>query len=989
MADNTTAKFSVDISDLKKGIQEANRQIKLANAEFKAASASMDKWSNSTDGLTAKINQTEKVLAAQKKILSSYEQELKAVIEKYGENSKEADNMKIKYENQRAAVIKSEKALSDYKTALEKLEDEQKAAAEAANKQDTAYEALEKTIKAQKSELESLKSEYANVVLEQGKNSDAAKELASQIGELSADLNDNKNKMKEADAAADALDKSLTDTSKASDDASGGFTIMKGALADLVSAGIQKAIEGLKNLAKASYQAWQEYDAGADSIIAATGATGDAAEDLMDVYKNVSKNIVASYDDIGTAVGEINTRFGTTGDELQTLSEEFIKFADLNGVNLKTAIDNTSSAMAAWGVSAEDTSLMLDLLNKAGQDTGESVDSLAASLTSNAPALQEMGFNVSDAAMFLANLSKNGVDASSTMAGLKKALSNAAKEGTPMSEALAEIETSIKNAETPMEAITTATELFGSKAGAAIATAVREGNLSFEQLGTTMKDFEGNVNSTFENTLDAPDKLSLAIQGIKTDMADLVGRIMEEHGPQIEEFFNVVTEELMPKFEKGIGWLIDNLPLVGIAIAGLTATLVAFKTAAAIGSVIELWKKYEVATKLAAAGQWLINAAMSANPIGLIVVVITAVIAAFVLLWNKSEAFRNFWISLWESIKETISTFYENFLQPILSSIMDAFKNAFDSINELWLTVLKPMFEAIGQVFEWLWNNVIKIILIAMAEHFASVFNGIKLIWENILKPTFQALGDFFKWIWENILKPTLTILLETYTSIFNGIRAVWTNILKPVFQAIGDFFVSVWTNHLKPTIDATAQAFQQMSDSIAAVWDKLWNGILKPIINGILSGMETLANGVVRAMNTVIDALNGLSFTVPDWVPEFGGKTFGFNIGKLSEVSLPRLAAGGVLRRGQVGLLEGSGSEAVVPLENNKRWIAATAQALKVALKEEGLIAAGAGMQPATVTNNYNFTQNNNSPKALDALEIYRQTNSLLFNAEARLSNV
>ena len=156
MADNTTAKFSVDISDLKKGIQEANRQIKLANAEFKAASASMDKWSNSTDGLTAKINQTEKVLAAQKKILNSYEQELKAVIDRYGENSKEADNMKIKYENQRAAVIKSEKALSDYKTALEKLEEEQTAAAAAANKQDTAYEALEKTIKGQKVNLRAL-----------------------------------------------------------------------------------------------------------------------------------------------------------------------------------------------------------------------------------------------------------------------------------------------------------------------------------------------------------------------------------------------------------------------------------------------------------------------------------------------------------------------------------------------------------------------------------------------------------------------------------------------------------------------------------------------------------------------------------------------------------------------------------------------------------------------------------------------------------------
>lgn len=894
MADNTTAKFSVDISDLKKGIQEANRQIKLANAEFKAASASMDKWSNSTDGLTAKINQTEKVLAAQKKILSSYEQELKAVIERYGENSKEADNMKIKYENQRAAVIKSEKALSDYRTALEKLEDEQAAAAAAANKQDTAYEALEKTIKGQKSELESLKSQYANVVLEQGKNSDAAKDLAKQISELSADLNDNNTKMKEADAAADELDKSLSDTSKAADDASGGFTVMKGALADLVSAGIQKAVEGLKDLAKASYQAWQEYDAGADSIIAATGATGDAAEDLMKVYKNVSKDIVASYDDIGTAVGEINTRFGSTGDELEDLSVQFIKFKDLNNVDLKTAIDNTQAAMAAWGVEAEDTSLMLDLLNKAGQDTGEGVDSLAASLTSNAPALQEMGFNVSDAAMFLANLSKNGVDASGTMAGLKKALSNAAKEGTPMSEALAEIEDSIKSASTSTEAITTATELFGSKAGAAIATAVRQGNLSFEQLGTSMKDFEGNVSDTFAATLDAPDKFAQAIQDIKTEFADLTGRIMEEHGPQITEFFNMVTEDLMPKLEEGIGWLIDNLPLVGGAIAALTAAVVAFKTAAAIGSIINLWKEYEVASKLAAAGQWLVNAAMSANPIGILITALAALVAAFIYLWNTSEDFRNFWLGLWENIKEIVNIAIE------------------------------------------------------------------------AIKAFFTPLVEFFKAIWEQIKEPVL-ILIDLIVLRFK----LMIEAIRLVISKLAPIFVNAW-NKIKETFSGVKAFFVTIfQGAVDAV---------KIIINGLIGIVKSVINTIIRGINAFIDALNRIE--IPDWVPGIGGA-------HMSIPNIPYLARGGVLKKGQVGYLEGSGAEAVVPLENNKRWISATAQALKVALKEEGLIAAGGVAQPAAVTNNFNFTQNNTSPKALDALEIYRQTNSLLFNAEAKLANV
>ena len=92
----------------------------------------------------------------------------------------------------------------------------------------------------------------------------------------------------------------------------------------------------------------------------------------------------------------------------------------------------------------------------------------------------------------------------------------------------------------------------------------------------------------------------------------------------------------------------------------------------------------------------------------------------------------------------------------------------------------------------------------------------------------------------------------------------------------------------------------------------------------------------------------------------------------------IPLLKRGGVLKRGQVGLLEGDGAEAVVPLENNKRWIAATAAELKKALRAEGSIGAPAeAAAPVTnITNNFN--QTNNSPKALSRLEIYRQSKNL-----------
>ena len=145
-ANETTTKFKVDISDLKKNIQEANRQIRLANAEFKAASAGLDNWAKSADGVSAKITQTQKVLASQKTILADYEKQLELIVREYGANSKEADEMRIKIENQKAAVAKSEKALSDYQKQLVQLKEEEQSAADAAEKENTELGKLRKTI---------------------------------------------------------------------------------------------------------------------------------------------------------------------------------------------------------------------------------------------------------------------------------------------------------------------------------------------------------------------------------------------------------------------------------------------------------------------------------------------------------------------------------------------------------------------------------------------------------------------------------------------------------------------------------------------------------------------------------------------------------------------------------------------------------------------------------------------------------------------------
>lgn len=1018
----STMKWKVDVTQLKAAMQEAKRAINQANAEFKTATAGMDKWSKSADGLEAKLEQLNKVLPAQKRQLEVLEAQYEDTVKKMGENSSAAADLKIKIEEQKATITKTETSINKYNDQLADMEKKQAESESATGK-------LSKTISEQEKALTDLKKEYANAVLMYGENSDEAKALAGQIDKLSGELVENKTQLSNAEKAADELDKSLEDAGKSADDAAGGgFTVLKGALANLVTQGINLVIDGLKNLGKTAYDAWAEFDEGADIIITKTGATGEAAEDLQKVYKNVSKQIVGSYDEMGTAVGEVNTRFGVNGKQLEDLSVKFLKFAKLNGTDVNSSIDSVQAAMAAWGLTAEDAGDMLDVLNKAGQDTGVSVDQLADSLMQNAPALQEMGFSASDAAMFLANLDKNGVDASATMGGLKKALATAAKEGKPMNEAMADMEKAIKGAGSETEAIQKAMDLFGTKAGPAIAKAVRSGKLSFEDLGTTMKDFEGNVNNTFEDTLDAPDKFALAIQGIRTDLADVAGDLMEKYAPQIEsaiETIKKVAEGLFKAVDKGIEFFTKNGDTIIAVIKGIAAAVgvyLAYTTALQV--MTNGWKSLAIVQKVVAAGQAILNTVMAANPIGLVIAAIAGLVAAFVALWNKSEAFREFWIGLWETVKEiagaaweAISGFFSDawaFIQEVWGGVTEWFSGIWESIKEIFSTIaewinenvfmpLMEFFQPVITFFTEAWT-----IIQQLAE---GCWLAIKAIWsvvsgwfnDNIVAPV----KNFFSGLWSSVSSAASTA--------WSAIKSVWSAVSgwfnSTIIQPVSSFFSTMW-NKLKSGASSAWSGIKSVFEPVVSwfkdKFSKAWKAVkdvfstggkvFDGIKEGIVKAFKTVVNAIIRGINKVIavpfNAINGILDKIAG-VSVAGIKPFAGLFGRLSVPQIPELVRGGILKRGQVGFLEGTGAEAVVPLENNKKWIAAVVKEMinqmDVSGLRNGVGSSLAGMNGAggSMTQNITFNQTINSPKAVDRLTLYRETNSLLFSAKVGLANV
>ena len=305
-----------------------------------------------------------------------------------------------------------------------------------------------------------------------------------------------------------------------------GTALSKGITAPIMAAGA------------ASVAAWKEVDAGLDTIVTKTGASGEALDDMGGILRNIAGSIPTDFETAGAAIGEVNTRFGLTGDALEDLSGQFVKFAKINGQDVSSSVDSVSKMMAGFGMSADDAGRMLDALNTVGQQTGVDVGALADTVAANAKQFQEMGLSAEEAASFLGSASMAGLDTSSAMMGLKTAMKNAAKDGVSLSDALAEFDEVMQSNASESDKLAAAYELFGSKAGAAIENAVSNGTLNLSDFSASLGDFEGSVSETFEGTLDPMDQFTTTMNDLKSLGAELV----ESAGPMLVDILGGVTD---------------------------------------------------------------------------------------------------------------------------------------------------------------------------------------------------------------------------------------------------------------------------------------------------------------------------------------------------------------------------------------------------------------------------------------------------------------
>ena len=238
-------------------------------------------------------------------------------------------------------------------------------------------------------------------------------------------------------------------------------------------------------------------------------------------------------------------------------------------------------------------------------------------------------------------------------------------------------------------------------------------------------------------------------------------------------------------------------------------------------------------------------------------------------------------------------------------AIQQTFQNLWSAAQTVWNSVGQPVFDMI-QICADKAASVFAEKMPEIKEFVQQCFSDISAFWEDNLKPCLEAIGAFI----ENVLAPAFEyvfgeIIGPVVDTAFDFIKDLWNNTLKPVLTGITDFLTGVFTGNWK-------QAFQGLVN------------IVKSVFSGIVTQVKYPINQVINIVNGFISGLNRLK--IPDWVPAVGGK--GINI-----PLIPKLEKGGVLEKGQVGLLEGSGAEAVVPLDQNRAWISKVAKDMNLAM--------------------------------------------------------
>ena len=629
------------------------------------------------------------------------------------------------------------------------------------------------------------------------------------------------------------------------------------------------------------------FDKAFNTLITQTGA----AEVQFDYFNETMENIYAnnfgeSIQDVAESLATVRTSLWLNGEELQKITEYALGFRDAFGIEVNESTRAAKALMDNFGLSAEEA---FNMLVQGYQEGLNYSDEFIDTINEYSSQFTKLGLDVEDMFSILDsgtqagawNLDKIGdavkelsirvIDGSdTTKEGFKLLGLNAdemakkfSKGGDSAKEAFKQVIDGLKNCDNPINQNLAGTNLLGTM---------------WEDLGPTVVTSLSSANDYFDKTYKSMDELNTiqyddigsAIQGLGRELeVSVIEPLGEELKPVVEDVISYVQENgpeikevlkgIVEKIGEFVGFIVDNSSIILATITGVATGLLAWNVAGMIKGVVDSIKAYKKATEGATIAQWLMNTALLANPIGLVVAVIAGLVAALIVLWNTNEGFRNAVIEIWNNIKEvgiacweTICTFFTETIPTAWNSLVSWFQGIPEWFKGIWDSVLLKF-------QEW-GTNVTNFFTTTIPGWIESVFNWFNELPYKIGYALGYALASIVQWgvdTW-NYLVTNVPIWISNVVTFFSQLPGQIWNWLVNTYNNV----VSWGSNMFSKAVEIGSNFLTNIINWIKELPGKMWTWLTDTIgkVGQFASDLGKKAQEAGKEMfDNIVDAVKDL----------------------------------------------------------------------------------------------------------------------------------
>lgn len=375
-------------------------------------------------------------------------------------------------------------------------------------------------------------------------------------------------------------------------------------------------------------------------------------------------------------------------------------------------------------------------------------------------------------------------------------------------------------------------------------------------------------------------KLKGSFEGLKNTITDTFSNI----GPMLKDFceggISTFCDALSTAMDLASG-AISVIEALSPVIGAVAGAIITYKGAVLLWNAAETAKN--VVMGISTAAQWALNVAMTANPIGIVIVAIGALVGAFIVLWNKSEGFRNFWINLWEKVKAIVTSAWEG-----IKAGFEKIKNGISAVKEKVSTM---------------WNGV--------KEKTSELWGGVKNVVSeklNNIKSAYDAHGGGLK----GATFAAIEGVKEYYRTGYDAINQLTGGKLGEVVNAVGE--------KMEVVKGKFSEAFGNVKNTVMTIFENIKNGITEKI-SAAVNKVKEIFGSIAEKVSDVWGKIKGI-IKAPKIVQKGTVSIAGVST-PIPKLGLEWNAKGGIMTRptafgyanGKVQMGGEAGAEAILPL--------------------------------------------------------------------------